>query len=340
MTFYYQGPLSDHFNGERFYNPGKPQNQRLFEFLKWRLHAKSKPWPASVRNSLEDKPPSEIKGAALRVSSVGHVTFLIQSQSINLLTDPVWSDRASPFQWIGPKRVHAPGIRFEDLPPIHIVLLSHNHYDHLDLSTLKKLWERDKPRIIAPLGNDTIIHAFDPRINVEVYDWGDTLNVSPYMNIHLEPMHHWSARGIFDRNKALWAAFVITMPDGNIYFVGDSGYGQGDYFRQALQKYHHFRLALLPIGAFKPEWFMGYSHMSPFEAIKAFRDLEQPYSIPMHYSIFPLADDGYDEALGVFKEEAQKQSIDLNVFKPLEVGGHWFVPEKKFEKNMALDMHA
>ncbi len=292
-----------------------------------------------MKNSLEDKPPAEINGAALRVSSVGHVTFLIQSQNINLLTDPVWSDRASPFRWIGPKRVHAPGIRFEDLPPIHIVLLSHNHYDHLDLPTLKKLWERDKPRIIAPLGNDAIIYAFDPKIGVEVYDWGDTLNVSPHMDIHLEPMHHWSARGIFDRNKALWAAFVIATQGGNIYFVGDSGYGQGDYFRQALQKYHHFRLALLPIGAFKPEWFMSYSHMSPFEAIKAFRDLEQPYSIPMHYSVFPLADDGYDEALDAFKEEAQKQSIDLNVFKPLKVGEHWFVPEKKFEKNITLDMH-
>ncbi len=334
MSTYYKGPRSNHFNGKRFYNPAKPQQgQGFFEFLKWRLTSQSKPWPLCVDNVLEDRPPFRVEGSDLRVSSVGHVTFFIQTQGLNILTDPVWSDRASPLSWIGPKRVHAPGIRFEDLPVIDIVLLSHNHYDHLDLQTLKKLWERDKPRIITPLGNDAIIHAFDPKIGVEVYDWGDKVQISDQISIHLEPMHHWSARGIFDRNKALWAAFVIESAGDNIYFVGDSGYGKGDYFKQALAKHRSFRLAFLPIGAFKPEWFMSYSHMGPREALKAFQDLDKPYTIPTHYSVFPLADDGYNEALELFKEETQKQGIDLNIFKPLKVGESWLVP--KNNKGMA-----
>ncbi|MCL1980749.1 MAG: MBL fold metallo-hydrolase, partial [Proteobacteria bacterium] len=153
----YDGPVSDHFDGQRFFNPGKPYNKTLFDVLKWYATRERQPWPAFSELPLTDQPPRQVKGNGLRVGFVGHVTLLIQTQGLNILTDPLWADRASPFTWIGPKRVHPPGIRFNDLPPIDVVLISHNHYDHLDLDTLARLWQRDRPRFIVPLGNEALI---------------------------------------------------------------------------------------------------------------------------------------------------------------------------------------
>jgi len=328
-TTYYSGPISDHFDGVRFYNPGKPHPHTLWDILKWRLTTDPRPWPQSVNNEFEDNPPSSVRGEQLRVSWVGHVTFLLQTHGVNILTDPVWSDRASPVDWAGPKRVHAPGIKMENLPPIDLILISHNHYDHLDVKTLQSLWNRDKPRIIVPLGNDQIIKDFDSNIQVEAYDWKTTIKINEDIKIGVEPMHHWSARGLFDWNKALWAAFVIKTPSGNIYFVGDSGYGNGDNFKEVLHQYESFRLALLPIGAFSPRWLVAYSHMSPLEAIAAFKDLNTPRSIPIHYATFPLADDGYDEALKLFMEHLKVYEIESTLFKPLKIGEYCFIPEMK-----------
>jgi L-ascorbate metabolism protein UlaG (beta-lactamase superfamily) len=216
---YYQGPVSDHFDGTRFLNPGKPMDKGFFEVLKWYVTRQPQPWPEFAELPVTDKPPQRVLGDQLRVSFVGHVTLLIQTQGLNILTDPVWSERASPFTWIGPKRVHPPGIRFEDLPPIDLVLISHNHYDHLDLATVERLWQRDRPRIVTPLGNDRIIQDHIPDAKVEAHDWGDQVVISPKLTVHLEPMHHWSARSPWDRNRALWAAFVLVTPGDAVYFV-------------------------------------------------------------------------------------------------------------------------
>ena len=191
------------------------------------------------------------------------MTFLIQTEGLNILTDPVWSDRASPVQWIGPKRIQTPGVKLENLPKIDVILVSHNHYDHLDLDTLEKLWDRDQPLIITPLGNDTIMKSRNQNMNIRAYDWNESAAIGNNLEVHLGPMHHWSARGIFDRNHALWASFTIVTPNGNIYFIGDSGYGNGDYFKEAKAKHHSFRAAMIPIGAYKPSWFMNYAHMGP-----------------------------------------------------------------------------
>ena len=323
---YYQGPSTDHFDGNEFYNPGKPLNKGLLEILKWQWTRKPLPWPAYSELPATDKPPQRVAGNQLRVSYVGHVTVLLQTEGLNILTDPVWSDRASPFTWIGPQRVHPPGIRFEDLPPIDLILISHNHYDHLDLVTVERLWRRDHPRIIVPLGNDAILHTRIPEANIEAHDWGAQVVVSPEMTIHLEPMHHWSARSLFDRNRALWATFVLVTPGGPIVFVGDSGYGDGEYFRETAQKFKKFRLAFLPIGSYDPRWFMAYGHMNPEEAVRAYHDLGQPLTLPIHYGTFQLADTGFEAPLRDLQTAMETANVPAGSIRPLRSGAHWWVP--------------
>jgi len=323
---YYDGQKSDHFDGKRFFNPGKPINKGLGSFLKWRFTAERQEWPEYTELLAYDHPPERVFGDQLRVSFVGHATVLIQTQGLNILTDPVWAERTSPVQWAGPSRVHPPGIAFEELPPIDLVLISHNHYDHLDLATLNRLWDHSKPRIIVPLGNDQIIGDYNPAIVSEAYDWGDVVQITSEVAVHLEPMHHWSARGLFDRNRALWAAFTITSPGGNIYFAGDSGYGNGEYFRAAKDKFQLFRLAIVPIGDYDPRWFMAYGHMNPEESVLTYEDLGRPQLLPIHYGMFPLADTGYEQPLVDLREQMVAHLVEEGKIVPLKAGESWDVP--------------
>lgn len=325
-TRYYSGLQSDHFDGKHFFNPGKPMDKGFGAFLKWRLTASRNPWPEYSELKSYDTPPNRVEGAELRVSYVGHATVLLQTQGLNILTDPVWSHRASPVSWAGPQRVHPPGVAFDRLPPIDVVLLSHNHYDHLDLISIDEIWNRFHPRILVPLGNDRIINDHNKAIRVGAFDWGDRVAVAEGVDVYFEPMHHWSARGMFDRNTALWAAFTITTPAGNIYFVGDSGYGGGDFFRSARDKFGAFRLAILPIGAYEPRWFMAYGHMSPDDVIMAFQDLGQPWILPIHHMMFPLADTGYREPLDTLTAKLRERGEVQSKFAPLLAGEHWYVP--------------
>lgn len=322
---YYKGPVSDHFDGKKFFDPEINNNNNLFDVLKWIMTAKPGKWPKRVTNNQFDKPPPRVMGDELRVSYIGHVTFLIQTGGVNVLTDPVWSKRASPVKFAGPARVLDPGIKFEDLPPIDVVWISHNHYDHLDLETIYLLWKKFRPRIIVPLGNDTIIRRRYPEVIAEAYDWGTEVAINREMKFHIDPMQHWSARGIFDKNRALWAALTISTKAGNIYFIGDSGYGNGRYFKKAKEKFGSFRLALLPMGAFEPRWFMKYSHMNPEEMLRSYVNLGEPYTIPSHFDIFRLADDGRGVALAEL-EVAKKRLVTGEKVKVLEVGQFWLIP--------------
>jgi len=327
-TKYYAGRVSDHSDGTRFFDPEPRYNNNtsLLQFLKWQCSKKSIPWPSRVAVKKYDLPPERVFGDDLRVVYVGHVTFLIQTQGLNILTDPVWSDRASPVSFAGPKRVIDPGIKLADLPPIDVIWISHNHYDHLDITTIQQLWKDHQPRIITPLGNDAVIHSYDKTIAVETYDWGDVVSISDNVKFHLSPMQHWSARGILDRNKALWAALTIETQGGNIYFVGDSGYGEGRYFKRDKEKFGQFRLALLPMGAYEPRWFMEDMHMNPDDMLKAHNDLGQPYTIPSHYDVFKLTDEGRGDAIMALKKAMEEQKIGEKV-KVLQVGEVWKVPK-------------
>jgi len=320
---YYDGPPSDHFDGERFFNPGRPSDKGFLDFLRWQLTAERGPWPDAVPLRHRAIPPERVPGGALRVTLVGHATVLIQTRGLNILTDPVWSERASPVSWAGPERVHKPGIRFADLPRIDAVLVSHNHYDHLDLDTLQRLWERDRPRIIVPLGNDAIIRDHDADIEVRALDWGERSRLSERVAVALEPLQHWSARGLFDRNEALWGAFVVTSPDGPIYFAGDTGYGDGRSFRRVRARYGPVRLAMLPIGAYEPRWFMRYQHMNPDEAIRAHRDLDARRSLGIHFGTFRLADDAYAQPLRDLQAARRARDVAPHVFRTLRPGEVW-----------------
>lgn len=324
---YYQGPVSDHFDGTCFFNPWNPQLPKPIDLLRWKLSAKRKPWPKKLKNVQSDIPPDHVLGDSLRISFVGHATMLIQTQGLNILTDPIWSKRASPFRWLGPKRMTSPGIAFEYLPKIDIILVSHNHYDHMDLHTIQKIWTRDRPEIVAPLGNDTVIHLKKPHIPVHTLDWHQSISFGDDVRIYLEPAQHWSARGWRDRNKALWGAFVIQTSGGNIYFSGDTGYGDGRLFRQVRQKFGEFRLSLLPIGCYEPQWFMEYVHMNPEDAVRAYQDLGEPYTAAIHFQTFRLGDEGIHDPTVVLGESLKAHKADASKFRPLHVGEAWFVPE-------------
>jgi L-ascorbate metabolism protein UlaG (beta-lactamase superfamily) len=290
---YYQGPASDHFDGTRFLNPGSTnKDQGLADVLKWRLGSHTVAWPDELPSTALDRPPQRVKDGDCRVSFVGHATFLVQIDGLNILLDPVWSSRASPFSFAGPERHTPAGIAFNDLPPIDAVLISHNHYDHMDLVTVGKLWQRDKPRIIVPLGNDAIIREADSSIAVESGDWGDSFRLSPRVVVTLRRAHHWSARGINDRRHALWAAFVIDAPGGGVYFVGDTGFSDGTSFREVGRAHPQLRLALLPIGAYAPRWFMKDQHMNPAEAVEAFQLCGARQAVAHHWVTFQLTDEG------------------------------------------------
>jgi L-ascorbate metabolism protein UlaG (beta-lactamase superfamily) len=247
---------------------------------------------------------------------------LIQVAALNILIDPVWSERVSPVSFAGPKRVNDPGVPFDALPPIHVVLVSHNHYDHLDVDTLSALATPHRPRFITPLGNDTILHRHDSSIAAEAHDWGARVNLGSGVEVRFVPSRHWSARGLSDRNKALWTAFVIATPWGSIYHVADSGYGDGSHFRAAREQHGPFRLAILPIGAYEPRWFMRDQHMNPAEAVQAFIDCGAEYALGHHHGTFQLTDEGIDApelALIAAREQAEIAPERFAALKPGQV---------------------
>ena len=318
---YYRGPAGDHFDGERFFNPegdedvaAPPTGGSRSGFL-WRYLTKRDgrpPWPETVAVT-PGKPAARVEGERMVVTWIGHATVLVQTDGLNILTDPVWSERTGPFGR-GPRRVAAPGVRFEDLPRIDLVLVSHNHYDHLDLPTLKRLWARDRPRVVTSLGNDAILRANG--IEATALDWNQALiaprggasfvskHPSPSceaglaecrFGIYAIPVHHWGSRWFTDRNRALWSGFVVHLPRGNLFFAGDTGWGEGKWPAEAAA-YGPIRLAILPIGAFRfvPGQMSIGSHIGPVEAVRVFDRLGATMALPVHWGTFRLSFEGYD----------------------------------------------
>ena len=259
----------------------------------------------------------------LRVVPIGHASFLVQTRGLNLLIDPVYSRRASPLRWIGPARVNAPGIAFDALPPIDAILVSHNHYDHLDLAALSALNAKHRPRILTPLGNDAILAAHDRALKSEAFDWGARVALSRDVAIHFEPANHWSARGLGDRRMALWCAFAIETPDGAIYCIGDTGFGDGAIFRDFKQKHGPPRLALIPIGAYEPRWFMKEFHVNPVEAVKIFESCGARSAIAHHWGTFQLTDEAIEAPREALQAALAEARIDGGRFRAMRPGEVW-----------------
>ena len=294
----WRGQATAHFDGQRFATPGAPKKKGGFDLdgfgslVSWQLGRKPGPWKAYRDEPPGPPPPYEVGKGQLRVTFINHATTLIQLDGVNILTDPIYSARASPFDFAGPHRVRPPGIRFEDLPRIDLVVLSHNHYDPMDLATLQKIattWPR--AQFFAGLGNQAFLEQHG-LVNVSELDWWDTREVKG-LTVHSVPNQHFSNRGVFDGDGTLWSAWVFEGSAGTAYFGGDTGYGA--HFAQVSARLGPMRLAVLPIGAYAPEWFMSPIHMSPVEAVQAALDLKASTAVPMHYGTFPLADDGETE---------------------------------------------
>lgn len=280
-------PVVEHFRDGRFFNPGVAEHG-FGTALKWMTNRKIGPWKPWIDSTPGPPPPARVDGDDLRVTFINHSTVLLQTQGLNILTDPVWSFRVSPVRFTGPQRHRDPGIRFEDLPPLDCLLISHNHYDHFDAPTLQRIAAAHRPAVFAPLGLVRPLRRIGFR---EVYelDWGQSL---PWrqMQIYCVPAQHFSARTPFDRNRTLWCGWLLENPGGNLYFAGDSGFF--DVFTALHDRFSPIRLALLPIGAYEPEWFMGPVHMTPEQAVEARAILDAATAIAIHFGTFALADDG------------------------------------------------
>ncbi|MFP8490051.1 MBL fold metallo-hydrolase [Gracilimonas sp. Q87] len=314
----YKGPVTEHFNGETFENPDEVPEKTFFDVMKWYFQRDQGEWTPV--------PESEITFAAKPVSNVidgmvityvNHSTFLIQVAGVNILTDPVWSDRVSPVSFAGPKRYRPAGVRFEDLPRIDLIVISHNHYDHLNLETLKKINEIYEPRVIAPLGVGRMLNSNGINKVFEL-NWWDNKVIDSDITIHSVQAQHFSARGLFDRDKTFWNGYVIETPAGNVYFAGDTGYGS--FFKDIGQRYPNIKVGLIPIGAYKPRWFMKPMHVNPEEAIQVHKDVGAEISFGMHFGTFPLADDGMKDPENDFSSAMQKSENRGVNFKLLTEG--------------------
>jgi L-ascorbate metabolism protein UlaG (beta-lactamase superfamily) len=293
---YYQGPVSDHFDGERFFNPGGIEPRGRIDFLRWQRADRGAAWPASFPSPFApDLPPATVDGDRVRIAYVGHATFLIQTRGASILIDPVWSERVSPISFLGPRRVNPPGIAFDALPRVDCVLLTHNHYDHMDIPTIARLWQRFAPRIVAPLGNDTILQTAVPGLAALAFDWHASVDLGGGVAVHVEESQHWSARGAGDRSHALWASFIIAAGPRKLYCVGDTGFGDGAIFRRVHRRHPDLAVALLPIGAYEPRWFMRNVHMNPDEAVQALDLCGAAQAFGHHWGTFPLTNEAVDQ---------------------------------------------
>jgi len=318
----YQGPLSDHFDGTHFFDPDGAPPKKLSEVLRWQFGSgrERRAWPEWAPSPHADTPPPRVTGDKVRLSFVGHASWLIQTAGLNILVDPVWSVRASPLAWAGPKRHNDPGIAFDALPRIDIVLVSHGHYDHLDVATLSKLAAKFSARVITPLGNDVTMRSADGAIRAEAFDWHDRVELGGAIAVTLVPTRHWSARGLFDRNKTLWASFVLETPAGKIYIVCDSGYGDGKHFRRVADAHGPLRLAILPIGAYEPRWFMKDQHMNPSDAVKALADCGTAQALAHHHGTFQLTDEAIDAPVTALQAALDEAKIPRERFVALKPG--------------------
>jgi len=317
--------LSDHFNGKNFFNPEEknlPKKSSFFSYylskLKYQKQYGKPKWLEKNQIIEQSIPLEQVNDKTIHATFIGHSTFLLQLQGLNILTDPIFSERASPFSFMGPKRSVIPGVKFKQLPNIDLVLISHSHYDHLDIPTIVKLQNDYQPKFITGLGNCYYLNNIKKlKLNCTELDWNEGLKIFDKITVNFLPAKHWSKRMMFGRNASLWGAFAIESTLGNIYFAGDTGYN--DHFAKAKIKFSNFKLAMLPIGAYKPEDFMLRYHMSPAQAVKAHSDLNSQKSIAMHHSTFQLSSENYHDPVNDL-EIAKKEKKISDEFVTLEIG--------------------
>ena len=330
----HNGPVSDHFDGDVFHNRNGAREMSLDELAEWRLTRDKSEWPDAIPGEPADAPPTRVKGDSLRVTFVNHATVLFQTNELNILADPVWSDYVGPVELGSQPRRRPPGILFEDLPPIDVVLISHNHYDHMDMPTLKRLWDAHQPLVVAPLGNHALLYEEGIQKAIEL-DWGDRIPLTEEVFLELTEAQHFSNRGMCDRNKTLWGGFVIDAPGGPIYFAGDTGFGE--FFEDIAEENAPLRFAAIPIGAFRPREYMEGIHVDPDEALQAHVLLESRASMGIHYNTFSLADDALGEPEAEARAAMERYGVPSDEFLLLPNGGSvWVDPIDGAERTIAI----
>jgi L-ascorbate metabolism protein UlaG (beta-lactamase superfamily) len=316
------GVTPPRFDGRRYENPGESASRTMRELLRWQFTAVRRPWPAWVEQEHAVTLPGAVPTGTLALTFVNHSTFLLQTGGATILTDPVWSDRASPLPFAGPRRVHAPGVAFDRLPRIDVVLVSHNHYDHMDLHTLKRLEARDRPRFVTGTGNGPFLRARGLS-RVDELTWWQSIDLGT-VRVTMGPAQHFSARTPFDRNRTLWGSFVIDGDWPRVFFAADTGYSR--HFEEVRASVGAIELALLPIGAYEPRWFMRPAHMNPADAVQAHLDLQARLSVAMHFGTFRLTDEARDDPPQHLGEALDARGVPRDRFRVLRPGETLIVP--------------
>jgi L-ascorbate metabolism protein UlaG (beta-lactamase superfamily) len=306
----------------RYQNYDHVQNNKSFsDMIRWSKERRAKKKDLSVQiPQAEQKEIEKLKQNRTKFSItwIGHSTFFIQMNGLNILTDPVWA------KWMGfQKRLTEPGIPIKELPEIDIVVISHGHYDHLDFGSIRKL--KGSPVYYVPIG---LKSAFTRRgyKNVIEANWWDTFSDGT-LSISFVPAQHWTRRSLYDMNTSHWGGWILENGEHSVYFVGDTGYFRG--FREIANRFD-IDIVLMPIGAYEPEWFMEVSHINPEDAIKAFLELKGNLFIPMHYGAYRLADDTGPEALERMQKEWERLKLDKNMLKVMAIG-ETFWPDDKYK---------
>jgi L-ascorbate metabolism protein UlaG (beta-lactamase superfamily) len=310
-------PLSDHFNGKTFFNPGETSSRGLIDALKWKMTSRATPWPARVEVTRLPLPPAP-EGEGIVATWVGQSTFLLRSSTATVLTDPVWSETAGPTGWLGARRAARPGVDFDAVPKVDLVLLSHDHYDHCDLPTLRRLARRDDPLVVAPLGFRALLSGAGVRRVAEL-DWWQECDCGPGLGVTLVPSRHWTRRSPFGTNRRLWGGFMLGIGGRSVYFAGDSGYQEG-LFAEIGRRCGAPDLAMIPIGAYEPRWFMASAHMNPAEAVRVHVEIGARKSVAMHWGTFQLTDEGLDEPVRALHQALAGAGLGPAVFNSPAIG--------------------
>ncbi|MBC7792201.1 MAG: MBL fold metallo-hydrolase [Clostridia bacterium] len=276
------------FDGKTFHNIGTVEDRSFKDVMRWQLTKQTAKWPRQVPLATSTKPDTRVDG--LRVTMVNHATLLIQMDGQNILTDPVWSERVSPLSFAGPRRCTPPGIALADLPRIDAVLLSHDHYDHCDIVTLRKIGKIHQPLVLTGLAMAPVVRSAEIERVVEL-DWWQSHAVAD-TTVTFAPAQHWSSRSPASRNTRLWGSFFLRSSKRSAYFAADTGFGP--HFAMVRDRLGESDIAMIPIGAYEPRWFMQPQHMNPAEAARAHMILGSRRSVGIHWGTFQLTDEPRD----------------------------------------------
>jgi L-ascorbate metabolism protein UlaG (beta-lactamase superfamily) len=275
----------------------------LRDVWRWRQQARPAPWPLVVSDPRQPAPPSRVADGEIAVTFLGHATFLVRFGSVGILTDPVFTPHAGPLGRLGPRRVRPPAFAIEELPDVRVVLVSHNHYDHLQPRSLRALEKRFAPQFVTGLGLGPFLRARGLKRAIEL-DWWQRTEGPGGTRITYVPAQHFSRRGLRDTNRSLWGGFVIEHGGRSVYYAADSAYCP--HFAEIGRKFPALDVALMPIGAYEPRWFMQIVHVNPAESVRAFRDLGAKHAVAMHFGTFQLTDEGIDEPVAALRKELVK----------------------------------